>query len=251
MDTRVIILCAGKAKRWSSPDNIPKQLALFNDEKLLHRTIRLLRSHNMANITVVAVNPELKMDQCEYFIPELNGWAAETLLSTQTLWAHRSIILLGDVFFSENTLKSIVFFDKTLGVFGRPNPNPYVRCPHGEIFALNFSDQHREEIAKACEKVVEFGKGGGKGNIWDLYDALMNQPFNSQVVDKINFQTINDYTDDIDSLAEYDRMRLFYLKNILNKNTLLNISMEIKVRLFFFYCFFARKYGKLHYKKIN
>jgi choline kinase len=40
----VFILCAGRAERWNNYLGIPKQLIAFNNESLLDRTIRLIKS---------------------------------------------------------------------------------------------------------------------------------------------------------------------------------------------------------------
>jgi choline kinase len=106
-----LILCAGTGERWGDFTGSPKQLAPINNESLLQRTVRLLKSRKIDSIHIISHDERLRLEGCHFFRPENSRWTAETLSSTRELWTERTLILLGDVFFSEKAMDCITGFE--------------------------------------------------------------------------------------------------------------------------------------------
>lgn len=115
MSHRVLILCAGRATRWSSSDvpssiaDRPKQLVPVCGEPILHRTVRqVLERLPAADVAVVA--PEdvevWRVPGARVAVADLDRRRkqADKFLSSRGEWAAdgRTVLLLGDVFFTDD-----------------------------------------------------------------------------------------------------------------------------------------------------
>ncbi|MCH2183062.1 MAG: NTP transferase domain-containing protein [Mariniblastus sp.] len=211
-NTRVLILCAGNAARWGDYLGVPKQLIPFNGESLLERTERLLRGRGYQDISVISHDERLQVGSCSLFRPERFQYTSETFLSTRSLWGGMTLVLLGDVFYTRNAIDKIVSFKEGVHVFGRRGASLFTRSPYGEIFAFSFDRASAGEMLEKAERVCADAKAGGRGKIWELYRALAGFSLDEQQFEREIFVSIHDFTDDIDSPEEYERMAGQYLK---------------------------------------
>lgn len=136
--TSAVILCAGTGDRWNNYLGIPKQLIEIGGETLLDRAIRLLKRDGVSDIHVVTHNQLLKQEGIKTFAPEKYEWTVESLLSTRTLWKEKTLVLLGDVFYTNKAMHRIVTSPNSIGVFGRSGASKCTFKTTGEIFALSF-----------------------------------------------------------------------------------------------------------------
>ncbi len=151
--TRIIILCAGQANRWA-PKSL-KQLVPIDGEPLLHRTVRLLRSFEYDDIYIACIDPKLRIEGCKHFTPSDARWTASTLYSSRHLWDNRTIILLGDVYYTEESLTKILECPSELKFIGRLGPSSFTGCPYGEIFGLLFSDSMHLQLENILKTIIE------------------------------------------------------------------------------------------------
>ena len=222
MKTSVLILAAGPAWRgWT--EETPKQLALIAGEPLILRTIRQLKEHGYdEEVTVITRNKAIQAAVPRYFEPAYYYWRTETLLSTQQLWAERTIILHGDVIFSPENIDPIVAEQGPLMFIGIDDKL------HAE--ALVFTAEARHTVRAAAKAGTDRAYAGEAGpkpeNVWQntprrwghqymhwwFYYTLSGLPpvlafhFNP----KIHRVIESDYTFDIDTPEKY---RLFLLKH--------------------------------------
>lgn len=109
---KALILCAGNGSRWGEYLGVPKQLITINNETLLDRTVRLLNKNGNNNIEIVFNDHRVMLNHCAFYRPSKSQWIVETLLSTRDLWKGQTIILLGDVFYTERAIQlSLAFLD--------------------------------------------------------------------------------------------------------------------------------------------
>jgi hypothetical protein len=237
--TKVLILCAGDGYRWGEYLGVPKQLININNEKLLDRTVRLLHKSEYRDIEIVSNDYRLKLSHCNFFKPLKFGWVVETLLSTKELWKTRTIVLLGDVFYTDFAIQTILNFKGCLGVFGRPWPSKYTTCNHGEIFALSFNKTSIGKVVNSANKALSYGISGGRGNLWNFYQSLVNFPFDVNKIESEYFNTIDDFTDDFDTPKDYRRSIYRYnFKTSSNplKKIILSILIFIVTPMYYFKC---------------
>jgi len=209
-NTKILILCAGEHKRWANYLGIPKQLISINGESLLERMVRLLRNKGYYNIVIVSHDERLRLSNCGFFRPSSFRWIAQTLLSTYSLWTDKTIILLGDVFFTERAINTITKSSRGINVYGRPNVSRFTFTKYGEIFALLFDKNNWDKIKAHAEIVCRDAGLGGRGKLWEFYRSLAGYPLTEHKIENEIFNTIHDLTDDIDDPAKYDRIIRIY-----------------------------------------
>ncbi len=202
---RVLLLCAGKGDRWKNHLGVPKQLIEFHGEPILHRTVRLLRFNGVKDILCVTRDPKLHAPSTVMFKPHACRWTVETIASTQTLWSERTVILLGDVYFTHRAIQKIISFKGDIAIFGRASPSVYTACGHRELFAISFNAVGTKSVKKAINTTLKAVKSGAWGNLWDIYHSIAGLPLDSGCVEPLLFRSIDDLTNDFDTPMNYKR----------------------------------------------
>jgi hypothetical protein len=136
------------------------------------------------------------------------------IYSSSHLWSdERTIIVFGDVYFTDEAVKKIMSNQDPYKFFMRKGPSKYTGKGHKEIFALAFDGSMNEKIKQHINELVA-AKQRGAG-AWRLY--LHMQGFKQQssyYVDYFKnggYIEINDWTDDFDypeDLLKWEKMRL-------------------------------------------
>lgn len=216
MNTRAIIICAGDATRWGNHLGVPKHLIEIDGERILDRTVRLLKENGIDDIYIV-----VKRITEDYLVPgaiqsvaHLNpeNVDADKFLSSRFLWNEkgRTIVLYGDVYFSDNAMKTIATSDiKEWTLFARYGESFITGTKWGECFAQSFYPDsislHEENLYRIADlkKKGYLNRCGG----WEHYRAMIglnNGLLNSHVKGS-NFVEIDDWTDDFDYPIDYER----------------------------------------------
>jgi hypothetical protein len=204
--TKVLILCAGNGSKWGEYLGIPKQLITINSESLLERTVRLLHENGICDIDIVSNDERLMVNNCGFFRPSGYRWTVETFYSTKDLWQERIIVLLGDIFYSEHAMRTIVRSDNRIQVFGRRGPSRFTKSRWQEIFAISFYQKDIADVMYHTKVALGDAEKGGNGRLWQFYRSLAGLPLNAllQTETKI-FKSIDDFTDDFDTPEDYNR----------------------------------------------
>lgn len=205
-NTKVIILCAGDGTRWNNYLGVPKQLIPINKEPLLNRTVRLLCDSGYDDIAIIAHDNRLNLDGCDFITPPRSRWTVETLLSTHSLWEERTLVLLGDVFYTKQALATIVSPRRSVQVYGRFGASLFTFTQYGELFAISFDENNHHKIKKHLMKACSHALSGGRGKLWEFYRSLAGFPLNEHKREEKIFTSIHDLTDDIDSPKEYHKI---------------------------------------------
>lgn len=148
----VMIPCAGEAGRWGGHLGVPKQLVPIppGGEPLLGRTIRLLRSFGVRDIHVLSHRPDVlsAVSGANAVQPPVRTYLADTIRSTRRLWGNRNLILLGDAYLSEATIRKMVFGRSPIEFFGVMADSPQVQLWGGrpELFALAFDGSAADRL---------------------------------------------------------------------------------------------------------
>lgn len=204
----VLIMCGGNGQRWANYMGILKQQISFGGETLLERTVRLLQERDVADITVVlGKNSMLAWDKTRIMEVRSSGWITEGLEETQRKWRGRTIILLGDVFYTEPAIDRILSSNISPVFFGRSGASLRTGKPYRELFGMGFDVSSADQILKALENVHQHTISGGGGRLWQLYSTVVGFPLNQSRVEQKHFLEINDFTDDFDLPQDYRRAR--------------------------------------------
>jgi len=152
-----IIPCAGAGVRWGRHLGVPKPLAPVpgSSETLLARNVRLLRAHGFRDVRVATRDPQIGAARLEAEVtdPARCEYLSDTLLSTRSAWRERTLVVLGDVYFSESAFREVVSDPAPLTFFGARNDTPWVAQTggHAELFAVAFDATFRERFAQAAQ----------------------------------------------------------------------------------------------------
>lgn len=200
----ILILAAENQKRWGDHEH-PKQLVDIGGEALLARLVRQCRERDHEPV-IVTHDERLNLSE-KSFVPAARRWTVETLLSTRELWKDRTIVLLGDVIFTEEALDKIILNRSLIQVFGRKELRYRLVGRHYEIFALSFDRSQHRQINDTFREILarEPAKGGGK--LRAFYEKHCGLPFGSNQHEDVVFYPIEDWTEDIDEPEDYEQFK--------------------------------------------
>lgn len=208
-----IIMAAGDGVRWRDHLGVPKHLVSIDGETLVHRTARQANDRGW-RVDVVGLDKRYPTPHSKlHLLPDAARWPtgtdADKFLSSRYLWSPdgRSIVLYGDVFFTDEAMNLIANFavrDWTL--FCRFGPNKLTGHKAGECFAQSFWPEQQTRHLKLLKRggdLVRRGKLPRYGG-WEHYRLMVGlDP--KQHVENGQFVEIDDWTDDFDTRGQFDR----------------------------------------------
>ena len=182
-----------------------KALSTINGEKLIERTIRLLKENGINEYYISSNDDNFNKygnvlhheNSYKYENGKNSGYWVDAYYPT----LEPTIYLHGDVYYSEDAIKKIL------------NLNPSVNTMLGNQYALNENHDkvgepfgwiivNQEEFRKAidkCKKLQDENKiDRGYAISWELYEVLNNHDINDFIITEDTYYAIADETDDVD-----------------------------------------------------
>lgn len=215
-NTRAILICAGEASRWANYLDTPKHLIEIEGERLLDRTVRLLRERGVQDIHVVVkqISPAYQAEGAEQYVAKLNpeNKDADKFLSSSELWnpTGRTIVFYGDCYYTEDAMDTILDYSgKDWHLFCRRDASDITGTPWGECFAYVFYSRHFDLFRTKLEYVRDLFKAGTitRCGGWELYRALTGREGRRVLrphTMTTNWTNIDDWTDDFDYPKDYE-----------------------------------------------
>lgn len=212
---KYIITAGGEYKDFKTP----KQLLKVNGEVIIERTIRLLRENGIEDIFISTNNPAFdylcdipKLKHKNNFIHEYKnekakGWWLDIFYPTDEPVCY----ILGDVYFSENAIKTIVDYKTSdIELFGSVPPfaENYTK-KWIEPFALKVVNTgHLKESIQKTKELALQGKTWRENPImWELWTVIKDMPLQTKADEYVyNYTAINDYTTDVDNIDDVIRI---------------------------------------------
>lgn len=205
-----IIMCGGFYEDFEEP----KAMSIINGERLVERTIRLLRCNGINNIYISTNN------ECFNYlgVPILNGKNTYEVRDKKIhgYWLdayfprdNNCIYLHGDVYYSENAIKKIIDYNAKENTFiGNAIARNKEHKNWGEPFGWIVVNQ--DEFRKGIEKTKKLQDDGllerGYAISWELYRVLNGLNPNIQVIYDNTYLCIDDETSDIDVPFQIEEM---------------------------------------------
>jgi hypothetical protein len=216
----VIVAASGSQHKWGNHLGVPSHLVPVRDplraggkELLLHRTVRQAFDRLGPDVHLTAPPGDDR-----YRLPGVAtherspGDFGNEYLASRDLWSTTgpTVLLLGDVYFTDRAMRAIRGHHqaaKTYRVFGRYMGSQQTGTPYGEIFAVSFWPNCHNMLDRHLARVVQaFHNGESKRRDgWTLLRSIQGTPLNEHIVCQPWFVEINDWTDDIDFPADYER----------------------------------------------
>ena len=205
---KFIIMCGGNYQMWETP----KQLLEVNGEKIVQRTIRLLKEAGVTDIAISSNNPIFN----QFNVPVLkhyNSYDAKGYNDFKGYWCDAfyptkapACYIFGDVVFSKEAIKTIVETqtdDIEFFASAPPFDKRYFK-EWAEPFALKVVDQYKfANCITVCKRLADQDVFARKPIMWELWQIIKSTPLNE--IDYTNYTVINDWTCDIDTPDEVEK----------------------------------------------
>ena len=203
---KYIILSDGTPEGFKTP----RQLCLINGEPIIKRTIRLLKENGITDIIITSHDKRFDYLGIERYEPKYNDWnyKKETgyWLSAFPIELLNQPItfLFGDVYYSENAIKTIVNTEAKENLFFCTYENKderYIKH-HDEPLAYKVVDyvMFKKHINRV-KTLKDEGKCCREPIVWELYRSMNNQDINTHAMTN-NYIAINDESCDIDTFND-------------------------------------------------
>ena len=209
---KIIIMCGGVYDIFKEH----KALSIVNGERLIERTIRLLKENGIK--TVFISSNDDRFSEYGYVIKHPNSYRYENGV-VKGYWVDAYypteapvIYLHGDVYYTDEAIKKIISLDpKVNTMIGNKWALNENHDKVGEPFGWIIIDQEKFRNAiNKCKELQDEGKiDRGYAISWELYEVLNGYNVNDFIIDKETYLVIDDETDDIDSPEQIE---------LLNKN---------------------------------
>ncbi len=192
------------------PFTEPRQLSLVNGEPLIKRTIRLLKENGVQDIVVTSHDKRFddlgvvrhEPMQNDYKPRENKGYWLSAF--PVELMGEPVTFLLGDVYYSEKAMQTIVESntDTVLFFCSYKNGDERYIKHHDEPFGFKVCDAdlfktHIERVKRMYDR----GETGRHPIAWELYRSLNGLDVNRHVM-TVNYIAINDETCDVDRVED-------------------------------------------------
>ena len=199
----------------TQPFKIPRQLLEFNGEKLVQRTTRLLKQNGVKDILITSHDKRFDNLGATRYEPLNNDYDP---LTSQGYWLNAFPIelinepicfLFGDVYYSENAIKTIVESktNSVLFLCSYENKSKLYIKEHDEPLAFKVVDY---ELFKKHIKIVKEMKDKGlccrEPITWELYRSINGQDINVHEMTG-NYIAINDESCDIDTINDIENLK--------------------------------------------
>ncbi len=205
-------------------------LAGQEEETIFHRTIRMVieAGFDIREIMVVGQRGMWKQPgdgrQFKGVDISIEGEDPVSLLggimTIMPLWeTDRTIVLLGDVVFSYKALDLILNTQQPVSFLGRPGSNPVIGKEAAELFGFSVSKEMYGIIKDHCSRMTVRGAVVNyPPKLWALYRLVCGFGHDDcRYEDKILLNP-QDYTDDLDSVEEYQQFWLGMCAEALSDN---------------------------------
>ena len=201
---RYLIMCGGDYHV-----DTPRQLWEINGEPIVKRTIRLLRENGVKDIAITSNDKRFKRFRVPVLNDDLNsfgngGMWIEGFYPTM----NPTCYIFGDVVFSPAAIKEIVETetdDIEFFASAPPFSASYIKS-WAEPFAFKVTNMVHFRQAKAETYGLNLaGRFAREPIAWELWQVIKETPIN--VISYSNYHVINDYTCDVDSPKDLEKIR--------------------------------------------
>lgn len=187
----IFVMAAGNQLRWEGEQGL-KQLLQINGEMLIYRTCMQFERKFSTKPVVITHMPD-QFPNLTTQVPTSRECVCDSILNTVRGWKGTVIILLGDVYYTDDAARKI--YDDDSVFFG---------CKE-EMYALKITEENRSRVIDCAMQAVVYQHriGGDKGKLWQLYRAWEGFPLDGKHVLGNSMNYITDKTQDFDKYEDY------------------------------------------------
>lgn len=221
-DVTAIIMAGGRQRRWGGP-GLKQKAEMFGRPIIWH-------TFDAVGVAVVACSED-QFDELRrgydgktplVHCPTTADPWCRGLLQTRKHWGAKNVCLLGDVYFTDETLRMLAAArEDGLHVIGRRSVSRYTGGTP-ETFALTWHAEHSDALAKACELSLEHEsryatnrmvapgydhRGCPLATPWQPYRILADLPIEEYAFESKIWVNADNWTDDVDDYSRYLRYK--------------------------------------------
>lgn len=198
-EPRVIVVAAGDGSRWNNHRNVPKHLVTIENEVLLQRTCKQFLKYT-SDVRVIGLDQRYNVEGTTLYVPSgmnTNYKDANKFMCTQTLWNRdgRTIIVFGDVYFTNDAVKTIMKSDGEYKWFLRREESKISGARWKEIFAFAFNASMIKNVTQTLMLLISRDQVQKQAG-WALYKAMTGDRFTA--FENHHHVHIDDWTEDFD-----------------------------------------------------
>ena len=204
---KYIIMCGGEYKNFKTP----KHLTVIKGERIVDRTIRLLKENGVKEIYISSNNP--LFDSCG--VPRLENKKNDFICREKGYWldafyptSEKVRYIFGDVYFTEDAIKKIVNYKTNKDVlFGTSDAKNKYHENWGEPFCYIVNNPKKfHKSIEEVKKLYDEGKTKRHPIVWELYRYLHKLDINIQRITE-DYVCIDDGTMDVDDEEKIKELR--------------------------------------------
>jgi choline kinase len=202
---RYVILAKGGHEGFSKP----RQLSVINGERLLDRTIRLLRENGIKDIIVTGNYTDI---DAKVIDPEENTYSYTTnkgywLDAFNGFLDKPTCFIWGDVYFSEAAIKTIVETKGDMFFCSYQNKDKRYIKKWDEPFSYKVENiELFKEHIERVKHLYDIGYADRNPIIWEVYRSIKGIDINEHKI-KDGITIINDITCDIDTPLDVEKIK--------------------------------------------
>lgn len=204
---KIIIMCGGVYDNFKEH----KALSIVNGERLIERTIRLLKENGINEYYISSNDDRFKEygtvikheNSYKYKNGVVKGYWIDAYYPTN----EPVIYLHGDVYYTKEAISKILNYEtKVNTMIGNKWALNENHNKVGEPFGWIIVDQEKFRNAiNKCKQLQDEGKiERGYAISWELYEVLNGYNVNDFIIDKETYLVIDDETDDVDSQEQIE-----------------------------------------------
>ena len=192
----------------------PRQLSVIHGEPIICRTIRLLKENGIDNILISSNNPIFDNLGVPRHSPLYNDYDANNPKSHWLkafpieLMDEPTTYLFGDVFYSEDAIKTIIKEDNESILFFCSYNNTDPRYIKEWDEPLAFKVYNFNKFKHHIDKLIDMWNKDEtvrRPITWELYRSINGIDVNKHIMTK-NYIAINDYSCDIDDKEDIEKL---------------------------------------------
>lgn len=216
---RALIMAGGADEKWTSLGGEGRRhFQLVCGERVIDRIVRQLKARGVTDIGIICPSIDgYDLPGTYRIAPRYTEWGHEAL-NGQAYWheSHRTVMVYGDTVFTDAAMDIIVGFRRRVfqafGSFGRGA----IKGGGGELYALSFWPEQREDFHDALEAVFALKAKGiiRRAGSWEAYRYMAGARGAHVGLHRFYahaFTRIHDRrTDDFDNPAQFAKLKALF-----------------------------------------
>lgn len=196
---RIVIMADGKGIRWNNHMGIPKHFAIVKGEKLISRTVKLLRDRltdvNETEIIVTSHDKRYEFKGSRRYEPKNNKYEIDRF--TEELIISDMCFLYGDTYYTEESIDKIIK-EKTEDILFFGNKRSIVGIK------INDDEKFKRHVKNVKDRYLRGETDKCTG--WQVYRSFTGQSLTGKLELEGKFIEVDEMTTDVDTPYDYERL---------------------------------------------